>query len=303
MPSLASQLPLGVRICDGLLFPDAMAALTRIQSMKLHAAQDARQQQQHGSHSASGTGHRYAAFYTKSDDSKQPLRSDSGPSSAAVPAAAPAAPPPHSRPRTLVAAASVVVGEKVTVLASPECKSAVLAAGMKFNPARKKRCGTAGVVLSVENFGPQLIKAKVTFQDKAKDPVTGAVLRVDTANMVFPVGALANDPEMTEGDRARAAAEMAATAAGITPPLVDVESTRVNSEKEEAEEAARQARIEAEDDELAKATEAARARAAMEAAEARAAMEAAEAKLDAAAEAEANPHQQREVQKEHHEAI
>ena len=297
MPSLASQLPLGVRICDGLLFPDAMAVLTRIQSTKNqpHAAQDARQQQQQqqqqqqrGSHSAaSGTGHRYSAFYTRSGDSKQPLRTGSGQSSAA---AVPAAAPPQSRPRTLVAAASVVVGEKVTVLALPECKSAVLAAGMKFNPARKKRCGTVGVVLSVENSGPQLIKVKVTFQDKATDPATGAVLRVDTANMLFPVGALANDPEMTEGDRARAVAEMAAAATGIAAPLVDAESARVNSEKEEAEEAARQARIEAEDDELAKATEVARARAAMEAAEARAAMEAAEANLDAAAEAEANPH-------------
>jgi hypothetical protein len=156
---------------------------------------------------------------------------------------------------------------------------------MKFNPARKKRCGTVGVVLSVENSGPQLIKVKVTFQDKAKDPATGAVLRVDTANMLFPVGALANDPEMTEDDRAQAVAKMAATAAGI-------DSMRMNSDKEEAEEAARQARIEAEDNELAKAAaeaaaaEAAAARAAMEAAEARAAMEAAEAALDAATMAE-----------------
>ena len=56
------------------------------------------------------------------------------------------------------------------------------------------------------------IKVKVTFEDIALDPSTGEVARVDTATMLFPVSALANDP-----DAAPAATE-APAAVEETPP-------------------------------------------------------------------------------------
>lgn len=105
------------------------------------------------------------------------------------PAPAPVAVEPEPAAAPLVAATSVSVGETVTVLALNQCEAAVLGAGMKFNRPRKKRCGTAGVVESIDG-----IKVKVTFEDEAIDPNTGAVLRVDKANMLFPLAALANAP-------------------------------------------------------------------------------------------------------------
>eukprot|EP01046_Picozoa_sp_COSAG06_P075876 COSAG06_NODE_23929_length_677_cov_1.444637_1_plen_141_part_01 len=140
--SLASQLPLGVRICDELLFPDAMAALGRIQKDKPTRHQQIQQQQQQQRSAMNGGSGQHSAFYTSA-----PVAGAAAPAAPApAPAPAVAAAPPPSR--TLVAAASVVVGEKVTVLALAECKQAVLAAGMKFNPARQKRCSTTGVVLT-----------------------------------------------------------------------------------------------------------------------------------------------------------
>lgn len=138
----------------------------------------------------------YSQFYSSESTAllSQTATDAAPPAAAATPALAPAPvavaePEPAAAAALLIAASSVAVGEKVTVLALVECEAAVLGAGMKFNPPRKKRCGTSGVVESIDG-----IKVKVTFEDEAIDPSTGAVLRVDKANMLFPLSALANDP-------------------------------------------------------------------------------------------------------------
>ena len=113
------------------------------------------------------------------------------PAAAAAPTAVePAAAAPAPEPE-LVAATSVAMGEKVSVLALEKCEAAVLGAGMKFNAPRKKRCGTKGVVASIDGE-----KIKVKFSDVIKDPDSGEVLRTDTAQLLFPVGALANAPSV-----------------------------------------------------------------------------------------------------------
>ena len=79
---------------------------------------------------------------------------------------------------------------------------------------RKKRCGTSGVVASV--VGTQ---AKVRFEDPVLDPSTGAVSRVDTATILFPVSALANDPDAPAAEASVVEAPAAEPAAAEPPVL------------------------------------------------------------------------------------
>ena len=63
-------------------------------------------------------------------------------------------------------------------------------------------------------------KAKVRFEDKVLDPTTGAVSRVDTAIMLFPVSALANDPDASAPAPAAAEAPEETGAAGKTTMVI-----------------------------------------------------------------------------------
>jgi hypothetical protein len=63
------------------------------------------------------------------------------------------------------------------------------------------------------------IKVKVTFEDIALDPSTGEVARVDTATMLFPVSALANDPDAAPAaTEAPAAVEETPAPAAVEEP-------------------------------------------------------------------------------------
>ena len=78
------------------------------------------------------------------------------------------------------------LGQPVTVLPAEVAGPAVLAAGMKFNPARKTRCGQRGVV------GEELTDGNLKV--KFETPVLGhegEVVRVDTQMLSFPRTALA----------------------------------------------------------------------------------------------------------------
>eukprot|EP01051_Picozoa_sp_SAG22_P020203 SAG22_NODE_3991_length_1434_cov_2.199251_2_plen_400_part_01 len=125
-------------------------------------------------------------------------------------AAAALAPPSGISPP--VAAAGLTVGEWAEVVGEAEAAVACAAAGLKFNPARKKRCGEFGVVVEMlpdseggggvgeagkrgagsgggRHDGSGGGKARVRFEDR----VAG---RVDVAQLVWPAAALrpAKDP-------------------------------------------------------------------------------------------------------------
>ncbi len=104
------------------------------------------------------------------------------------------------------------LGQPVTVLPEEIAGPAVLGAGMKFNPARKKRCGQRG------SIGEELPGGHVKV--KFETPVLGhdgEVVRVDTQMLSFPRSALASAGAAPDPIAAPAPALAAAVSA---PPVV-----------------------------------------------------------------------------------
>ena len=66
-------------------------------------------------------------------------------------------------------------GACVQVLPLEQVSAPVAAAGLKLNPARKKRCGQRGTVVSVEDAGA---KVRVKFEDHVADRCDTAILGV-----------------------------------------------------------------------------------------------------------------------------
>ena len=78
-------------------------------------------------------------------------------------------------------------GADVEVLCEAVAEAACVRAGLKWNPPRKKRVGTRGVIESIDaDAGAAVIK----FETPAIDPETGMVIRVDAHSIKFAIGAL-----------------------------------------------------------------------------------------------------------------
>ena len=119
------------------------------------------------------------------------------------------------------------VGAPVSVLPLELAGAACEEAGVKWNPARKKRAGGKGTVVSVEGD-----KIKVKFEDEVKDPNTGELLRTDTATLVFPPKALQSVDAAGEAAAAQMEQAMATASEKLSAAAAQVES--LQSEKEAA---------------------------------------------------------------------
>eukprot|EP01043_Picozoa_sp_COSAG02_P020982 COSAG02_NODE_1052_length_14953_cov_6.064023_11_plen_1089_part_00 len=107
------------------------------------------------------------------------------------------------------------LGQPVTVMPEEVAGPAVLAAGMKFNPARKKRCGQLG------SIGEELAGGHVKV--KFETPVLGhdgEVVRVDTHMLSFPRAALASAGPAPERIPAPAPAPAPVPTPVSAPPVV-----------------------------------------------------------------------------------
>merc|ERR1711960_115398 len=89
--------------------------------------------------------------------------------------------PAEPAPAAARQAVAMEVGQQVRVLPPERAGAACEAAGIKWNPARKKRAGGCGTVVEGLAEG----KLKVKFEDEVTDPATGAVLRTDTQTLAF----------------------------------------------------------------------------------------------------------------------
>ena len=106
-----------------------------------------------------------------------------GAPAAAAPAPAPD-PDPDPEPELATEDGELALGQPVTVLQEDLAGPVILAAGMKFNPPRKKRCGTLG------SIGAQLADGNVKVQFETPVLDNGVVVRVDVQMMSFPRAAL-----------------------------------------------------------------------------------------------------------------
>jgi hypothetical protein len=99
-----------------------------------------------------------------------------------------------------VAPAAVAVGQTVAILAEELAGPAVLAAGLKFNLPRKKRCGQRGQV------SEELVDGNVRV--KFETPVhghDGELVRVDSQSLSFPRTALVAAAAVVEAEREKQA--------------------------------------------------------------------------------------------------
>ena len=97
-----------------------------------------------------------------------------------------------------VAVTSATAGQEGMVVGAEAVQHACEVAGIKFNPARRKKAGCRGVVSEATPSLPgspgRKMLAKVKFETPVLGP-EGEVLRVDSAVLSFPVGALRTQPD------------------------------------------------------------------------------------------------------------
>lgn len=145
----------------------------------------------------------------------------------------------HATDGIVTSRSGMEVGAEVTVLPLELAETACTEAGVKWNPARKKRAGQRGKVAELTEEGA---KAKITFEDEIKDPDTGAVVRTDTQTLAFPASAL--QPVDAAGEAAQAQMQDALASASAKVAAATAEVEKLRAEKDAAT-AALQAQVDA----------------------------------------------------------